>query len=334
VVGNFNPPSSGRKYQAEVLSDAFEVEGASVVRITTQQNRYLRPLAVIAELLRAKGQFDVACVQAFSNGNFVNAAAGILVCRLLRKRVAVVYRGGAAPYFLARAGFVVMPILRRAHAIVVPSGYLERVFSARGLRPRIIPNVINPAAFPFRDRPRFTPKLVWVRHLREGYNPWMAVEVLRIVQATAPEATLTMIGEGGLRSELERRTREEQVSGVTFTGQLPQAEVADQLQRADIFINTTNYDNQPRSLLEAMAAGLPVVSTDVGGVPFLVQHGENGLLVPPGDAHAMARAVERLVNEPAMGRSIVACARKRLEQFTWQSVGRAWLDVLSGETTS
>jgi glycosyltransferase involved in cell wall biosynthesis len=285
-------------------------------------------------LLLAKGEFDVACVQAFSNGNFVNAAAAILVSRFLGKRVAVVYRGGAAPYFLARAGFVVMPILRKAHAIVVPSGYLERVFSARGVRPRIIPNVIDPAAFPFRARSTFAPKLVWVRHLREGYNPWMAVEVLRIVQATDPAATLTMIGEGGLRSELERRTRDERVSGVTFTGQLSQAAIAGQLQLADIFISTTNYDNQPRSLLEAMAAGLPVVSTEVGGVPFLIQHGENGLLVPPRDAQAMARAVERLVSEPAMGRSIVTRAKERLEHFTWPSAGRAWLEVFCGEDPS
>jgi glycosyltransferase involved in cell wall biosynthesis len=330
VVGNFNPPTSGRKYQAEVLADAFENEGAEIFRVTTQQNRYLRPLCTVAELVAGRRAFDVACIQAFSNANFINAASAILLGRLLGRRVVVVYRGGDGPRFLARLGMAVIPVLNRAHRLIVPSGYLEHAFRDHGLRPKVIPNVIDLGAFPYRRRESFGPRMIWVRHLRPGYNPRMAIDVLREVQSHYPEATLVLAGEGILRSALEHQVADLGIRGVTFAGQVNQATIAQLLDRADVFISTTNYDNQPRSLLEAMAAGLPVVSTKVGGVPFLIQDRVNGILVPKGDVSRMAEAVLNIVQHPALGRTLVEEANRRLQQFTWPSVKREWLAALSG----
>lgn len=329
VVGNFNPPGSGRKYQAEVLADAFESEGATVRRITTQQNRYLRPVSTLFEILGHGRAFDVACIQAFSYGNFVNAAVSIMAARRLGKRVVVVYRGGGAPQFLAKYGRFVIPVLRRVDSLVVPSGYLERVFRNHGFAPRIIPNVIDPSGFPFRPRSDFRPSMIWVRHLREGYNPQMAIEVLRRVQRDCPDATLTFVGEGALRTVLAESVERSGTQGVRFVGQVPQSAIAELLAASDIFLSTTNYDNQPRSLLEAMSAGLPVVSTNVGGVPFLVEDGKTGLLVPAKDVEAMSRAVLRIVREPGFGVRLVENARTQLQRFTWEATGPQWLKTLS-----
>jgi glycosyltransferase involved in cell wall biosynthesis len=331
VVGNFNPPDSGIRYQAEVLADAFEEEGASVLRSSFQQNRYRRPFSTLAELVRRRRAYDVLCVQAFSFGNFVNAAVAIAAGRLLRRRVVVVYRGGGGPRFLKRHRWLVPWLLRRAHALVVPSGYLAAAFGPFGLEPRIIHNVIDPAAFPFRERQEFRPHVVWVRHLRKGYNPWLAVEVHRRLRQRFPEATLTMVGGGYMLEEMTQRIEAERIEGVTLTGEVSQEKIREILNESDVFINTTNVDNQPRSLLEAMSAGLPVVTTDVDGIPFLVESGRNGVTVPPREPDLMATEVIRILEDPAHGRSLVAEARRRLQaEFTWEAVVPRWRQVLAG----
>ncbi len=332
VVGNFNPPNSGMKFQAEVLADAFANSGASVERVTFQQGRYRRPLSTMYELVAAKSNFDVLCIQAFSFGNFANAAAAILVGRALGKRVVVVYRGGGGPRFIRRFRPVVLPILRLAHEMVVPSGYLNHHLAEFRLATTIVPNVINLAQFPFRQREAFPPRLVWVRHLRTGYNPWMAVEVLRRVQIKYPEATLTMVGEGHMRAELVERVSSESIQGVTFTGDVPQREVAEWLSRSTIFINTTTVDNQPRSVLEAMSAGLPVVSTDVGGIPYLLEDGRTALLVPNGRADLMADRVLEVVASPALGQRLVEAGLQKARTCTWEAVEPRWLAILCSKT--
>jgi len=328
VVGNFNPPNSGMKFQAEVLADAFAGAGSTVERVTFQQGRYRRPLSTTYELLAGGRKFDVLCIQAFSFGNFANAAAAVLSGRALGKRVVVVYRGGGGPEFIRRFRPVVLPILRLAHEIVVPSGYLNHHFAEFGLATTVIPNVIDLTQFPFRQREAFPPTLVWVRHLRTGYNPWMAVDVLRRVQFKYPDATLVMVGEGHMRAELVERVSSESIQGVTFTGDVPQREVAEWLSRSAIFINTTTVDNQPRSVLEAMAAGLPVVSTDVGGIPYLVEDGRTALLVPNGRADLMADRVLDLVASPALGKRLVEAGLQVSRACTWEAVEPRWLAVL------
>jgi len=329
VVGNFNPRQSGVKYQAEVLSDLFEADGAAVLRVTYQQNRYLRPFCTVAELLAQAPRFDVVCCQAFSFGNWVNAACAIALGRFLRKRVVVVYRGGGFIEFVSRYRWAVLPFLRRAHRVVVPSGFLREAMDRFGVRAHIIPNIIDLESWPYHRRDRFAPDLLWVRHLREGYNPWMAIEALRTVQHHYPNATLRMAGDGPLETSIRRWLAAESVTGVTLLGHLPMSELQRHYRECSIFISTTNYDNQPRSVLEAMASGLPVVSTNVGGVPFLVQNGVNGLLVQKGRADEMAQAVLRLLGDPAEARRLSEAGLDTVRQHSWAANRERWLDVLS-----
>lgn len=330
VTSSFNPPATGMRYQAEVISDAFEEEGASVLRVTLQQNRYLRPLSTCWELLSASNEYDTVCVQAFSYGNFLNAAAAILTARMLRKRVIVTYRGGAAPQFLKKYKSA-SRLLKLADTIVTPSRYLKDIFSQLGFVVREIPNLIDLSEYPFKERMHFKPRLVWVRHLRDGYNPWMAIEAVRQIQRVHPDATLTLIGGGYLYEKLLGFVRSESIQGIHLTGDIPQRELRVWLERSDIFISTTNYDNLPRSLLEAMSAGLPVVSTDVGGIPYLIDAGKNGLLVPPEDVDALATAVLDIVRSPSLGQELVREARSRMDRFTWAHAGPLWYSVLAGK---
>ena len=112
-------------------------------------------------------------------------------------------------------------------------------------------------------------------------------------------------------------------------GGVPKAEVPERLSAGDIFLNTTNVDNTPISVLEAMASGLCVVSTNVGGMPYLVKHEQDGLLVPPGDAQAMAEAVRRVLTEPGLAANLSANARKKAELFDWPRLMPQWEQMLT-----
>jgi glycosyltransferase involved in cell wall biosynthesis len=104
------------------------------------------------------------------------------------------------------------------------------------------------------------------------------------------------------------------------------------LDEAEVFVNSSVVDNQPLSVLEAFAAGLPVVSTPTGGIAELVREGETGVVVDPNDPAAMARAVERLLGDPQQARSMARRARRELEQYTWPRVRQGWIVAYHGKT--
>ncbi len=96
----------------------------------------------------------------------------------------------------------------------------------------------------------------------------------------------------------------------------------------DIFINTTNFDNMPVSVMEAMALGLPVISTNVGGLPFLIENDIDGILVAPNNSKAFVNAIEKLCNNPLKASNISQNARLKMEEYDWQKVKHSWIKLL------
>jgi glycosyltransferase involved in cell wall biosynthesis len=97
--------------------------------------------------------------------------------------------------------------------------------------------------------------------------------------------------------------------------------------RADVFVNSSVVDNQPLSVLEAFAAGVPIVTTSTGGIAGMVREGETGLIVAPDDPAAMAQAVERLLSRPDQARQMTRRAHDELGQYTWASTRQRWSNV-------
>jgi glycosyltransferase involved in cell wall biosynthesis len=128
------------------------------------------------------------------------------------------------------------------------------------------------------------------------------------VRSNAP-LYLLLVGGG----ELENAVRE-QVAGLGLESRVRflgiRADVADILRASDVFVLSSRWEGNPMSVMEAMAAGLPVVSTAVGGVPELVRDGETGLLVPSEDTGALAQAIQALVDNPARRQAMGAAARQ------------------------
>jgi glycosyltransferase involved in cell wall biosynthesis len=156
----------------------------------------------------------------------------------------------------------------------------------------------------------------------------MALDVLQRVQYHYPDATLRMAGDGDMKQELQAAIAQQQIRGVTLLGHISGQELIREYDEASIFINTTNYDNQPRSILEAMACGLPVVSTDVGGIPYMLEPGRHAVLVPPSDADAMTTAILGFIRSPSAALAMADAARAHVEKFSWKSSRCLWGNVL------
>jgi sugar transferase (PEP-CTERM/EpsH1 system associated) len=139
------------------------------------------------------------------------------------------------------------------------------------------------------------------------------LDSLTEVQKYVSPVRLLLVGEGELRDDLETRARSLGISGiVTFAGF--RSDVAEILAACDVFVLPSLWEGMPNVVLEAMAVGLPVVATQVGGVPEIVLDGETGLLVPPGDSETLAQALIRLLRDPDLRSRMGRAGRRRVEQ--------------------
>ncbi|MEO6445707.1 MAG: glycosyltransferase family 4 protein [Gemmatimonadaceae bacterium] len=295
-----------------------------------QRVKYVRTvvttIAYVASLLRHLRHVDVVHAFSASYWSFLLAPVpAICVGRLFGKAVILNYRSGEADDHLANWTSATR-FARLAHAIVVPSDYLVDVFARYGLRARSIFNFVETERIPFRSRGGARLQFLSNRNLEPLYNVGCSIRAFGQVQRDVPDAELSIAGDGAERPRLEALVRELGLRHVRFLGRVPPTEMPALYDAADVYINSPDIDNMPNSIIEAFAAGLPVVTTDAGGIPYIVRHESNALMVASGDADALGRAALRLVQEPALAERLAAVGRTEcLERYVWPAVRDAWM---------
>jgi glycosyltransferase involved in cell wall biosynthesis len=345
LVGPLPPPAGGMANQLQALAAHLRAEQVHVEVVAT--NRPYRPawlarlrgiraafrlLPYLLALRRAARRSDIVHVLANSGWSWhLLAAPAVWIAARYRVPVVVHYHGGEAAGFLARSLRSFRFTLARAQQLVVPSGYLVDVFRGFGITARVVPNLVDMQAFNPVGRATGTrPHLVVVRNLEPVYDNATALRAFALLRDRWPQARLSVAGSGPEAERLQTLAQELGVAdAVCFTGRLDRDGIAELFSDADVSINPSLADNMPVSVLEAMAAGVAVVSTQVGGVPYIAEHGRNALLVPPADPVAMAGAVHRLLAEPALREALVARARESVRAFAWPAAGAQWLAVYS-----
>jgi len=173
---------------------------------------------------------------------------------------------------------------------------------------------------------------MWLRAFHEIYNPSMVPRVLALLEQEFPHIHITMAGpdkgDGSLQRMQKVAANANVIERMTLSGVIPKTGVADWLHGGDVFLNTTNVDNTPVSILEAMACGLCVVSTNIGGIPYLLEDEQDALLVPPNNPEAMAFAVKRILTEPGLAEHLSRNGRRKVEQFDWPVILPQWERLL------
>ena len=275
-------------------------------------------------------QADVVHVFSASYTSYaISALPAMLVGRQLGLPVLLNYHSGEAPDHLRRSRLA-RRTLAGATMLAVPSSFLADVFATFGLTARVVPNIIDRDAFAFRARPVLRPRFLSTRNLEPMYNVGCTLRAFRRLQTEIPAATLTVVGSGSERPRLEALAASLGLTSVTFAGRIPPAEMPRYFADADIYLQSPNIDNMPLSVLEAFAAGTPVISTNAGGVPAILEHGKHGLLVPPDDDRAMAEAALRLLNDDTLARQLAVAAHATTDAYTWARVRPLWLSAYRG----
>jgi glycosyltransferase involved in cell wall biosynthesis len=295
-----------------------------------QRVKYLRTIvtsmAYGLRLLREVRRYDVVHAFSASYWSYVLAPLPAMVTgRLFGKAVILNYRSGEADDHLTRSRHTAVPSMRLAHEIVVPSPYLAGVFARHALHARPIANFVDTDSIPFRERRAPRPVFLSNRNLEPLYNVACTIRAFAAVQRELPDAALLVAGDGHERVALEELAGTLGLHHVRFLGRLSPEENARLYDEADIYLNSPNIDNMPNSVLEAFAAGLPVATTDAGGIPFIVRDGENGLVIPRGKHEALAAAALRLVREDGLALRLATAARAEcLTKYVWPAVAAEW----------
>lgn len=333
LVGPLPPPNGGMANQTRQLAELLRHEGLAVSIVQTNADyrpRWVARIPVLRALFRLlpylhslwklAGRCDLIHVMANSGWSWhLFAMPAIWVAKLRKVPSIVNYHGGEAEAFLATSIRAVRASLNQSAALIVPSAFLEAVFSRFGLNARIVPNTIDTERFHnsclHREKRR---QLLVSRNLEPIYDNETAIRAFAIVRQTYPDAQLTVAGSGPQAEPLAALVKELGLSGnVRFTGRLDRDQMARAYREADISINPSRVDNMPVSILEAMASGTPVVSTSVGGIPLLVEDGKTALLVPPGSPEAMAGAIKQIMENVSLADRLITNGLHEVQKYTW-----------------
>jgi L-malate glycosyltransferase len=300
------------------------VERVPALRTVLREPRY------ILELWRKLKDAEVVHIFSASYSSFLLAPLPAwLVARQRGRKTLINYRSGECRDHLQKSS-IARSVLKGTDRLVVPSGYLVDVLKEFGLTAQAVPNIVDLSQFVFRLRRPLRPHLVCTR----GFHPYYCIDVVvrafAEVQKLHPDAQLDLVGGGPVESEIRNLVRDMKLVGVNFTGVAARDQIGRCYDQADIFINASRLDNMPVSVLEAFAAGTPVVSTEPESMRYLVEHRRTGLLSPPGDAHALARNVIELLQNPELAERLAENARQEFRRYSWPIVRKQWLEVYRG----
>jgi glycosyltransferase involved in cell wall biosynthesis len=277
---------------------------------------------LVRELRRA----DVVHVFSASYSSFLlSPLPAVIVAKLLRKPVVLNYHSGEAPDHLRRSAIARRVMRGWVDVNVVPSAFLRDVLASFDIPARVVTNTIDTRRFAYRVRDPLRPKLLSTRNLEPIYNVACVIRAFATVQARYPNAQLTIVGGGSEEHRLRAMVRDLGLRQVTFAGRVPPDSIHRYYAEADIYLQSPRIDNMPLSVLEAFSSGLPVVSTDVGGVPAILTHGVHGLLAGSDDHDAIAAHVLTLLDAPDRARQLSEGARETCREYEWVAAREGWL---------
>lgn len=328
-VGNALLKNGYTPTSIETLGPLLEQEGFTVSYSSIQKNKVLRFIDMLWCVFRYR-KADCVLIDTYSTANFWYAFATSQLCRCLKVKYIPILHGGNLVSRLKNNPTICRMIFKHSFQNVSPSLFLMEQFKSEGYENLIyIPNSVELENYPFLKREKAKPSLLWVRSFAQIYNPMMAIDVFAAIKKKYPEATLCMVGpeKDGSLSSAKQKAKELELD-VLFTGKLSKPDWINKSKEYDIFINTTHFDNMPVSVIEAMALGLAVVSTNVGGIPFLLEDQKDTLLVSDGDVNEMVETIDRLIDDLDLYTTITTNARRKSEQFDWQVVKAQWLAIL------
>lgn len=337
LAGNLLGPGNARPSLLERLALRLRRKGDIVVITSARPGRLWRAADMFITTWSTRSRVDVAVID-------VDGAAGLRRAELLtdlvtRAKVPVVHLLRGAD--LARVASADPDRMRRllgsGAAAVALTGYLYEALASIGGVTHVIADPVEIGAYPHRVRRFVAPHLLWVCDGAPTNGMRTAVEVLReLATSESPQTSgrthLTVVTPASRvsgREALELADSYGLRDRVSVATPLRGATAQELFAHNDVFVSDGEVDGLTIGIAEAMAAGMCIVGADVGGAGYLVGHGVDGLLVPPGEPGGVVSAVRRLLDDPDLSERLSAAARRKSETFDWSRALPRWQDLLT-----
>lgn len=333
IVGNFLSCHGSSRGVCEDLALRLSGRGWQVLSTSNKRSRALRLLDMLRVIWSARDEYDVAQVDVYSGPAFFWAEAACGLLRSLGKPTVLTLHGGGLPEFGSKHRHRVTALLRSVAAVTVPSEYLLQRMAEYRPNSVLVPNGISVSHYPFRRRRPLKPNLIWLRAFHRIYAPDVVPKLIAKLKGDVPNLKVTMVGpdrgDGSLSETLALASTYKVEEHLEVRGPITKDDVPALLDTGDIFINTSRFDNTPVTVIEAMAAGMCVISTRAAGIPYLLSHEKDSLIVPVDDVEAMAVAVRRVLADQDLAAGLQDGAREKASTFDWASVLPMWESLLT-----
>ena len=331
LVTNYKPGRGGISGQVELLEKHLKEEGVETIVFSTKGSVFSRVNAFF-RLRRIASNYDVIHAHGCSGTGMIPIVFSVTVGKRCGKRVVATYHGGGADEFFARHTRLVRKYLTRTDANIVLSGFLAKVFDKYNIPYVVIPNIVELDANAYRRRETVSPSFISIRTLSPLYNIECIIKAFEIVKKNMPEARLTIVGDGPSRPVLEKMVAERQLKDVVFVGRVPNDQIYRYLDKADVMLSAPIIDNMPVSLLEAFNAGLLVISSNVGGVLYMIEDGKNGMLFESDNHEMLAQRMMEAVNQSEASVAMMGNAKGSVKKYSWEKVRIELFKIYNFET--
>ena len=319
LICNYKPGVGGISGQVELLQKHLREDG-HVADIFSTKDSVWRRLLLPLRLRRFAKHYDVLHIHCCSGWGFLPAVVGVTIGQMLKKRIVLTYHGGGGEKFFDRHSCLVRHYLTKTDANIVLSGFLAKILEKHNLSYTIIPNIIELDDKQYRLRETLRPNFICTRAHEELYNIPCILRAFQKALTEIPEASLTLVGDGSQHATLIQMAEDMGLRNVTFTGRVDNKEIYRYLDKADVMLSSPKVDNMPVSILEAMNASLLVISSRVGGVPYMIKDRVSGLLFESDNADELAENMLWAVRNQSIAKTIIQHAHKEVKRYQWGSV--------------
>ena len=327
-IGSFLARAKGTKSIAESLAEKLEQDGIKLKLISTFKNKILRLLHILLAILFYKGK--KIHIDVFSGPAFSIAEAASSLAFLRKKKIILTLHGGRLVEFDEHQNSRIKKVFNRAWLIQTPSLFLQSHFEKIGYEVNYLPNSISLNNFPFKRSSLKPYSLLWVRGFTSIYNPKLAIEILHEIKKKFPKCSLTMIGpDKGLLDEMKTLAQTLGVTdSLTITGPIANEKLYTYYQSHKVYLNTTSYESFGVAVIEAAACGVPIVSSNVGELPFIWEDEYNILLVDNFTAKDFCKPIIRLFENEELCEKLSLNGRSNAEKFNWENIKQDWVKIL------
>jgi glycosyltransferase involved in cell wall biosynthesis len=323
LIAPFPPPSAGMTVLANTLKESLEKHDVSVVKINTNIRvpKFIKALK-IGQLYQYLNYY-VECLKIFNNDLMIMISSSggsfyfkiipaLFLCMLFRKKVILDFVGGGMLNKLNKTNVFLLKLFDN---ILVPTSIFEKAFKAKGINCSVFPHIVALDRFSSQKDHNGEVTLFSAKALINYSSIDDLIRAFAIIKKERPEAHFLIAGDGPEKENLQHLVAELDLKDVRFIGNVIYEDIPALFQSATVLIHGTEIESFGIALVEAMASGTPIVSTNVGGIPDVIQDADNGFLVDYGDYKTMAQKVLSLLNNKELYNKISENGISKSKQY-------------------